>query len=412
MLSQYRCLDLCSEQGFFAGKLLGDMGADVIKIEKPGGDPSRKIGPFIHQEPHPEKSLYWLAFNVNKRGITLNIEIPEGQDVFQKLVLTSDMVMESFPLGYLDQLGLGYNDLKRLNPKIILTSITPFGQNGPYRNYKTSDLVSMSMGGITWLIGDPDRPPVTVGFPQAFLFAGTYAAIATLIALYHMEVSGEGQHIDVSIQQSLVPVTLNTIPHWTLNKNLVKRAGNRRSGLTSGAAQRQTWQCKDGFVTLTIYGGARGSRINSALVQWMDEEGMATDYLKKKDWTSFDLAKVAPEDWEIIEGPIAQFFLRHTREELYQEAVKRGVMLFPVYEFKDLLLDQQLKERGFWIKVNAGIPGAENMVYPGAFAQCSETPVKIGRPAPRIGEHNLEIYQDEMGISGERLHNFKQTNVI
>lgn len=388
------------------------MGADVIKVERPGGDPSRKIGPFIHQEVHPEKSLYWLAFNVNKRGITLNIETPEGQDIFRKLVSKSDMIMESFSPGYLDQLGLGYNHLKRLNPNIILTSITPFGQNGPYRNYKTSDLISMSMGGITWLIGDPDRPPVTVGFPQAFLFAGTYAAIATLIALYHREVSGEGQHIDVSIQQSLVPVTLNTIPHWTLNKHLVKRAGNRRSGLTSGAAQRQTWQCKDGFVTLTIYGGARGSRINNALVQWMDEEGMATDYLKKKDWSSFDLAKVTPEDWEIIEGPIAQFFLRHTREELYQEAGKRGVMLFPVYEFKDLLSDQQLKERGFWVKVNDGIPGAENMVYPGAFAQCSETPIKIRRPAPGIGEHNLEIYQEEMGISEERIHNFKQNNLI
>ena len=126
MLERYRCLDLCEEQGFFAGKLLGDMGADVIKVEKTGGDPSRMIGPFHHKEVHPERSLYWLAFNVNKRGITLNIETPEGQDMFLRLASTSDMVLESFPPGYLDQLGLGYDDLKQVNPKIILTSITPF----------------------------------------------------------------------------------------------------------------------------------------------------------------------------------------------------------------------------------------------------------------------------------------------
>ena len=281
MLERYRCLDLCDEKGIFAGKLLGEMGADVIKVERPGGDSLRMTGPFYRKKAHPERSLYWLAFNVSKRGISLNIETPQGQDIFRRLVSTSDVVIESFPPGYLDQLGLGYDDLKQVNPRIILTSITPFGQNGPYKDFKTSDLVSMSMGGITWLTGDPDRPPVTVGSPsQAFLFAGTYAAIATLIALYYRETSGEGQHVDVSIQQCLVPVTLNTIPHWTLNANLVKRAGNRRAGLTSGATQRQTWRCQDGYVTLTIYGGARGVKTNRPLVRWMEEEGTAPDYLK------------------------------------------------------------------------------------------------------------------------------------
>ncbi|MFC2016562.1 CaiB/BaiF CoA transferase family protein [Chloroflexota bacterium] len=411
MLERYRCLDLCDEKGFFAGKLLGDMGADVIKVERPSGDPSRMIGPFYRKKAHPGRSLSWLASNVNKRGISLNIETPEGQDIFRRLVSTSDMVIESFPPGYLDQLSLGYNNLKQINPKIILTSITPFGQNEPYKDYKASDLVLMSMGGITWLTGNSDRPPVNVGGPpQAFLFAGTYAVIATLIALYCKETSGEGQHVDVSIQQCLIPVTINTIPHWTLNANLVKRAGNRRTGLTSGATQRQTWQCKDGYVTLTIYGGARGVKTNRPLVLWMAEEKMAPDYLKEKDWASFDLAKTTAEDWEAIEKPVAEFFSKHTRAELFKGALQRGLMLFPVYELNDLLSDTQLKAREFWVDVSH--PELGSITHSGAFAKCSETPVKIRRTAPTIGEHNLEIYRDEMGISKEQLLSLKQSNVI
>jgi crotonobetainyl-CoA:carnitine CoA-transferase CaiB-like acyl-CoA transferase len=358
----------------------------------------------------PENSLYWLASNVNKRGISLDIERREGQDILRRLVSTSDVVIESFPPGYLNQLGLGYGELAKLNERIIVTSITPFGQSGPYSDYKTSDLVSMSMGGITWLTGDPDRPPVTVGVPQAFLLAGQYAAIGTLLALYYREMSGKGQHVDISIQQSVLPVTLNTIPHWTLNRDLVKRAGNRRSGLTSGAPQRQTWRCKDGFITLTIYGGARGVRPNRVLVEWLDEEGMATDDLRSRDWSTFDLGKVTSDEWEAIEGPIAEFFLKHTRAELFEGAVKRRIMLFPVYDFEDLISDHQLKARKFWTTV--ACPGMGDILFPGPFAQCSESPIGIRRPAPGPGEHNMEIYRDTLGMTEEQLNLLKQNDVI
>jgi len=410
MLSQYRCLDVCDEKGFFAGKLLGDLGADIIKIEEPTGDSWRKTEHGFRSKVYSEKNLYWQAFNVNKRSVTLNIEIPEGQDIFRKLVSISDVVIESFQPGYLDQFDLSYDRLRQINPKIILTSVTPFGQEGPYRDFITSDLVSMSMGGISWLMGDADRPPVTVGAPQAFLFAGAYAVIATLIALYYREMGGEGQHVEISIQQCLAPLTLNTIPHWTLNRRLVKRAGNRRSGLTSRASQRQTWKCKDGYVTLTIYGGARGAKTNYPLVNWMNEKGMATDYLREKDWSSFDLAKVTSEDWKSIETPIASFFMMHTRAELFEEAVKRGIMLFPAYELEDLLSDTQLKARGFW--VTAKYPELRNCVYPGAFAKCSDTDIGIRRPAPAVGEHNLEVYQGELNMSEEHLLRLKQKGVI
>ncbi|RPI50700.1 MAG: CoA transferase, partial [Deltaproteobacteria bacterium] len=147
MLSLYRVLDLTDEKGLMCGKILGDLGADVIKIEKPGGDLTRNIGPFYHDETDPEKSLFWFAFNNNKRGVTLNIEKADGQEIFKQLVKSADVIVESFPLGYMDKLGLGYSNLEKFKPGIIMVSITPFGQTGPYKDYKISDIVAWALGG-------------------------------------------------------------------------------------------------------------------------------------------------------------------------------------------------------------------------------------------------------------------------
>ncbi|MFC1948616.1 CoA transferase [Chloroflexota bacterium] len=159
MLSPYRALDLTDEKGLLCGKILADLGADVIKIERPGGDPARNIGPFYHDEPDPEKSLYWFAYNTSKRGITLDIETTDGKEIFKQLVKNADFIIESFPPGYLDSIGLGYSALEKIKPDIILISITPFGQTGPYKDYKTSDIVAWAMGGEMAPFGDPDRPP-------------------------------------------------------------------------------------------------------------------------------------------------------------------------------------------------------------------------------------------------------------
>jgi len=158
MLSPYRVLDLTDTNGLLCGKLLGDLGADVIKIERPGGDAARNLGPFYHDEADPEKSLFWFAFNTSKRGITLDIETAEGQETLKSLVKGADFVIESFPPGYLDRLGLGYSALEKINPRIILVSITPFGQTGPYKDYKAPDIVAFAMGGYMYPFGDPDRP--------------------------------------------------------------------------------------------------------------------------------------------------------------------------------------------------------------------------------------------------------------
>lgn len=198
MLAPYRVLDLTNDWGFLCGRLLADLGADVIKIEKPGGDLARNIGPFYHDIPHPEKSLYWFFYNANKRGITLNIGTADGREIFRKLVKAADFVIESFPPGYIDEMGLGYSVLSEVNPRIIMTSITPFGQTGPYSKYTASDIVSMASCGWMYKCGDPDRPPVQMGSPQACLHGATQAVAGTLMAHYYREMTGEGQHVDAS----------------------------------------------------------------------------------------------------------------------------------------------------------------------------------------------------------------------
>ena len=215
-LEGYCALDLTSDKGFLCGRILGDLGCDVIKVEQPGGDPSRRIGPFYRDIPDPEKSLYWFAYNANKRGITLNIESKDGQEIFKRLVKKAHFVIESFSPGYMDDLCLGYSSLSQINPAIILTSITPFGQNGPYKDYKTSDIVGMAMSGLMYLCGDPDRPPVRISFPQAYLHAAADAVVGTLMAHYYRETSGEGQWVDVSMQQAAYASTMNAPLFWTL----------------------------------------------------------------------------------------------------------------------------------------------------------------------------------------------------
>ena len=166
LLAPYRVLDLTDERGLLAGKILADLGADVLQIEPPGGSPARKIGPFHGDDPQPEKSLFWWAYAANKRGITLDLEQKDGQALLEKLVAEADFLIESFTPGYLDGLGLGYQHLAEINPKLVMVSITPFGQDGPYSNYQATDIVGMALGGFMYLTGDEDRAPIRISFPH------------------------------------------------------------------------------------------------------------------------------------------------------------------------------------------------------------------------------------------------------
>ena len=411
LLNSIRVLDLTDEKGLLCGRILADLGADVIKIEEPGGDKARNIGPFYHDIPDRNKSLFWFAYNLNKRGVTLDIESADGQAIFKRLVEKADIVVESFPVGYLEKLGLSYSSLARINPKIIVASISPFGQTGPYKNYKASDIVGLGMGGYLYLCGDSEHPPVRVSVPQAYLHAASEAAVAIMIALYFRDSSGEGQWIDVSMQQSIVMNSVQAIPFWLLNQTVLERSGAFRVGLTSGTRQRQTWPCKDGFINYVIYGGRAMYSVRAPLVNWMEEEGMATEEVRKIDSPDWDVFYITQEEWVKIEEPISKFFLNHTKAELLYGGIARGVPICPLFSLSEIVDYVQLKAREFWIEVEHNELNAK-IIYPGFCFKFSETPCRVWRRPPLIGEHNMEVFHEELGLTQEEITSLKEVGII
>lgn len=412
-LSPYRFLDLTDDRGFLCGKILSSLGAEVIKIEPPGGDASRLANHLYQSEStnEPENSLFWFAYNQGKKGITLNLQSPDGRALFKRLVAKSHGVIESFSPGYMDSLGVGYAALTQTNPGLILTSITPFGQDGPYKDWLAPDIVGMALGGYMFLCGDADRAPVRISYPQAYLHAAAEAAVGTLIALYHWINSAEGQLVDVSMQESIAMLMFNSRGYWELEKTIISRQGPRRTGLSSGAIQRQTWPCRDGFITFVVMAGVTGAKTNQALVRWMEEEDMADDYLRSIDWDSFDMATASQGFHDQVEARLGRFFLKHTRNELTDGALKRRIMLYPVATVGDLLINPQLVVRNYWTPVAHPELGT-TITYPGPFIKSSPTPCVAGQRAPLVGEHNEEIYNKELGLSQQEMVELRRRGVI
>ena len=412
LLAPFRVLDLTDELGFLCGKILGDLGADVIKIERPGGDPSRRLGPFYKDQRDPEKSLTWFGFNNNKRGVTLDLEKKEGQNLFAKLAAKADFVLETFTPGWLDKLKIGYAALAKNNPKLVWVSITPFGQTGPYSKFHASDIEIMALSGCMSLTGDPDRPPLRVTFPQSYSWTGSYAAVGALTAHYHRELTGAGQQVDVSAQATLLWAFSHAHVFWDLNKHMEKRAGSFMTGRSiTGAKMRVFWPCKDGYLNFIIYGGEAGRRTNQALVDWMDSKGVAPDFLKQKDWKTFDIAKVTQEEIDRMEEPIAKFFTGVTKAEFFKEVVKREMLGYPVASVKEIFEDPQHAARDFWRELDHPELGRQ-ITYPGPFARFSNGTCDVWRRAPLIGEHNEEVYCGELGLSKAELDKLKREKVI
>lgn len=407
MLSPYRVLDLTDEKGLMCGKLLGDLGADVIKIEKPGGDSARNLGPFYHDEPGVQKSLFWLAYNTSKRGITLDMETADGQKIFKRLVKSADVIIESFPPGYMERIGLGYSALEKINPGVILVSITPFGQTGPYKDYSGPDIVVWAMGGHMYTCGDNDRPPIKFSHhSQSYLHASCEAAVGAMIALYHRELTGTGQHVDVSIQATVAHATMEPTAAWDMEKVITHRGDTAEN-----KALTQLWHCKDGYVRWSYTFGAYARRRNRPLVEFMESEGMANDFLKGFDWDAIENTKVPREVIEHLEEPTRRFFLSHNKAELYEGALKYQVMLYPVATTADIVENVQLVARGFWVELEHPELGV-SIIYPGSWVKTSEVSPIISRRAPLIGEHNQDIYENELGISREELLMLREAGVI
>jgi crotonobetainyl-CoA:carnitine CoA-transferase CaiB-like acyl-CoA transferase len=407
---QLRALDLTDDQGFFCSRILSDLGIDVVKVEKPGGDPSRNRGPFYNGKINPEMSLYWFAYNANKRGITLDIETRDGQEIFKRLVRTADVVIDSYPSGYMDGLRLGYSQLREINPRLVMAAITPFGTTGPYSNYKSCEIVNMAMSGLMYLIGDSDRPPLMISFPHACLHACAQAAVAILGACYDAEETRIGQFIDISIRESVTQMIIQMVPNWMVKGLKLRRAGQERVGWGPGLV-RMIFPCEDGFVIFQISGGSLRAGPNRALVDWMESDGLDVRHLKGMDWNDFDMAKTTEDFLRSFQDSLCAFFLRHKKTELFEGGVKRRVDVYPVADCSDIAKQMQLQARDFWIKVAHPHIGA-NLPYPGAFVKSTEGSPTIRHRAPLIGEHNEELFVKELGFSIHDVAALREAGII
>jgi crotonobetainyl-CoA:carnitine CoA-transferase CaiB-like acyl-CoA transferase len=313
----------------------------------------------------------------------------------------------------MDELGLGYSELEKINPSIIMTSITPFGQKGPAKDYKASDLVCWAMGGLLFQTGEPERPPVhTNHIPLAYLLGCMDGAWATVIALYWRGVSGEGQRVDVSIQQSVIKTSY--LPHefWEATSVESSRASTFYRVAGSDVRLKSIWPVKDGHIAFLIFGGHWGAtHDNPPMVKWMDEEGMADDFIKQVDWANLNWRRTPLEEVERIHGYFGRFFETKTKAELHQGALKRRILIQPVCTLADILEHPQLGARDYWQELEH--PELDTAItYPGRSCLPSETTCRLWCRAPLIGEHNRKIYQEELGLSEERVVTMKQAGII
>ena len=411
LLAPYRVLDLTDERGLLAGKILADLGADVVQIEPPGGNPARNIGPFYGDDPQPEKSLFWWAYAANKRSITLDLEQKDGQALLKKMVAEADFLVESFAPGYLDTLGLGYDLLAEINPKLVMVSITPFGQDGPYSNYQATDIVGMALGGFMYLTGDDDRAPIRISFPHFYLHGGAAGATAAMLAHTYRITSGQGQYVDVSCQQAVAKTLAHAPQIWDIEGAILKRMGVYRQ--TSGENRvRINWPCKDGYVNYMVQGGSVAYSTR-ALLEWMKEDSFDTADLDIIDWERMGYGAITPELMDQLGGPLGDFFKGHTRAELVQGSLDRRILLFPVATPSALQDHPQLEARGYFKELEHPELGA-TVQYPGAFVKSGDGGDIAGiyRRPPLIGEHNTVIFQGELGITGSELESLKRSGVI
>ena len=411
LLAPYRVLDLTDERGLLAGKILADLGADVVQIEPPGGNPARNIGPFYGDDPQPEKSLFWWAYAANKRSITLDLEQKGGQALLKKMVAEADFLVESFVPGYLDTLGLGYDLLAEINPKLVMVSITPFGQDGPYSNYQATDIVGMALGGFMYLTGDDDRAPIRISFPHFYLHGGAAGATAAMLAHTYRITSGQGQYVDVSCQQAVAKTLAHAPQIWDIEGAILKRMGVYRQ--TSGENRvRINWPCKDGYVNYMVQGGSVAYSTR-ALLEWMKEDSFDTADLDIIDWERMGYGAITPELMDQLGGPLGDFFKGHTRAELVQGSLDRRILLFPVATPSALQDHPQLEARGYFKELEHPELGA-TVQYPGAFVKSGDGGDIAGiyRRPPLIGEHNTVIFQGELGITGSELESLKRSGVI
>ena len=384
--------------GPYCGKLLSNMGAQVIKVEKPGlGDKARSYGPFPQHIPHPEKSGLFLFLNTNKSGITLDVASADGLKIFQELIKWADILIEDHSVKEIERLGLTYAALKKINPSLIMTSITPFGQTGPFKDYKGNDLIAAHAG--TEGFGNPDEgvkdpasmPPLKVPNHAADFMCGLTAAACTLGALLGRKNGGQGQHIDFSKQEAVASITRQQLAYYSVMEETPSREWGRKK--FGGFL----YPCRDGYVVIWI--GPHYHLVVKMMgdPDWSKEEMFANPLMRNNYIVELNQL-------------ITAWTLEHTAVEINNLALEYGVPCSLVRSVKDLIADEQLAYRNFWQEIDHPVAG--KLKYPGAPFKLSTTPGIINRPAPLLGEHNDIVYGEILKYSQEQLTKMKQAGII
>jgi len=381
----------------YCAKLLADLGAEVIKIEKPVmGDESRRWGPFPKDVPHSEKSGLFLYLNANKLGITLNLETYTGSAIFKELINSTDILIEDNRPEVMKGSGLDYQSLKAINPKLIMTSITPFGQSGPYSNYKAYYLNAYQscMLGYLTPVGSsrPERSPLKIGGFVGEYACGLSAAVATLGALYSQRSCGKGQYIDISKQEAL-------LGFGRVNAAYYANEGKEHPRIFRLMGKGGVMPCKDGHLCIH----APEDYQWDALVQLMGSPDWATDEKYRTP-----LGRMM--HWHEIMPLIKNWTSTRIKEEVYHPAQQLGCTVTPVTTTADIVNSKQSKARGFFSEISH--PEAGRFKYPTSPLIFSETPVKIERPAPMLGEHNEEVYIKRLGYTQEDIVQMAKAGII
>ena len=399
ILSNVRVLEVSNgPSGSFCAKLLADQGADALKVEPPGwGDQARHEPPFIGGDPHPDRSTAFLAFNTNKRGITLDVEQAAGREVLLRLAETADVIIECHPPGRLNVLGIGYDKFQEVNSKVILLSITYFGQDGPYADWQGDDLVAQAMGGFLYAVtGSADRPPMGTALQQMEITAARNGVIAVMAALFRRDQTGEGTHIDLSTIEATISTPSGLIHPYTFTGRSPHRGGSDRNVMDG-----MHLPTKDGEVTLTTAG--TGGRPMEVWAEFLEEPGLLD--------AKYASRQSRLENWEDLHNLVAPKLSQWNNLDLKRETMGRGLVVGLVQSPVQVVESPHLAERGFFVELEHSEVGT--LKYPSAgFLMDGSNPMQTARAAPRLGEHNAEILGGELGLSTEELGVLRAARVI
>ena len=386
-LSPYRVLDLTAEIGALSTMVLAGLGADVIRVEPPGGHSTRQRGPMLREG--RDSSLYWAQMNAGKRSITLDLDEALDRARLRTLCETADFLFESDAPGTMASRGLAYDDLRERAPQLIYVSITPFGQSGPKSMWAASDLIGHVSGGLSSLVGDPDRAPLRPSVEQAYNITALNAGSAAMIALHARHLTGRGQHVDVSMQAAMANTLGNARLYYEMDGIITERAGGARA--FADRATRIIYPCADGYVAFV--------RVPASMIRlqrWMAAEG-ADPQFDAERWASIAIAgDNLPTDEEIreLEIEIERFFAAHGAQALYESGQHFNVMICPVNTMQDIVDSPQLAAREFFEEVDD--PALGPLTVPGAPLKMSATPWE-SKPAPMPGQHNDAVFSETAG---------------